>query len=236
MRKKIIIYICDDETLFLEEEKKICESFFEKNQISTEYILGQDGQDVMACSVPIDLLLLDIDMPGTDGIKVKESLEKREHRPLILFITNHEERMREAFGTQVLGFVDKAGMQEQIPFFLQKLCGEISYSLIEGDNDICYDSREILYIQSAGKNYVRVFLNNERDTVIRATLNKLEEQLAEVDYIRVHREYLVNMRKIDCFRDGELEIQNTKIPISVRKKGSVKKAYTMFQRKMARYW
>ena len=229
------IFICDDEGIFLEEEKKICEEFFDLHSVpDIQIILGDSGESVIGCESEIDLLLLDIDMPGLDGISVKNTLQKKNSETIILFITNHEERMREAFGMNVLGFVDKANMREEIPLFLEKIMTEISYRWIDGEDGTTYNSREIYYIKADGKNYVKLFMKNG-EKLIRGNLKELEEILKDVDYIRVHREYLVNMREISELEGKAVLENNTSVPVSVRKQKEVKRMFREFQRTRMRY-
>ena len=154
---------------------------------------------------------------------------------IILFISNREERMRKAIGKKVLDFVDKASMKDEIPIFLEKVVYGISERWIEGEAGERFNSRDICYIKADGKNYIRICLKDNESTLIRGSLKELEEILKDVDYIRVHREYLVNMREISELKEKAVLIGGVKIPISARKQHEVKMVFREFERKRMRY-
>ena len=228
------IFICDDEEIFREEEKRICEAYFgDKEEV--EIIQGCSGKDVIAYGQPVDILLLDIDMPKMDGIEIKDALQEIGEEIPIVFITNHEERMREAFGKNVIGFVDKGKMEEEIPRFLGQINRLYTFRWIEGEDGERYNSREVNYIKTDGRNYIRLYKKDGESVLLRRHMKEMQLLLEEVDFLFVHREYLVNMREITKIEKTALWIGDTEIPISVRKSHMVKETYQAFRRKRMRY-
>ena len=150
---------------------------------------GKSGKEVLAYQGEIDILILDIDMPGIDGIQEKNQMQKKNRNTNIIFVTNYSERMREAFGPWVFAFVDKGDIEKDLkrilPELIERICRYVKI-------DRLYDSREVLYLQAEGSYTDLYFRSGERHT-IRKNLKELEKELVGVDFIRTHRSYLVNM-------------------------------------------
>lgn len=99
------ILICDDSLHDVEEMKKLCHTYleeyaFEGNVIGITSPIYLEQYDM-------DVLILDIQMPTISGIEVKEKLMYAPSSPLIIFATNYAEAMKDAYGSNVIGFLTK---------------------------------------------------------------------------------------------------------------------------------
>ncbi len=166
----------------------------------------------------LEILILDIEMPEMGGIEVKNRLQRLKRDVIIIYVTSHDEMMREAFGLNVLGFVKKEYMQRDLPVMLISALEMVGNFVILRDD---IDSREIAYIQ-------RLFLIDGTEKVLRASLKELESKLADVDFIRAHQSYLVNLQYVEGIDDSMVYILKQKIPISVRRRFKVQRAYETF--------
>lgn len=116
------IVICDDEHEVLEKVAQICKkSFLSKVTIyafpSAESLLKNLSSDMGA----IDLFILDIEMPGKSGLWLKHELELNWYESSIIYLTSHEELIHEAFGRNVIGFVDKVKFYKDDDILISKL-------------------------------------------------------------------------------------------------------------------
>ena len=73
--------------------------------------------------------------------------------------------------------------------------------------------------------YCRLFLVDGTEKVLRTSMRELERKLEESGFVRAHRSYLVNLQYVEAVDDNMIYILSQKIPISVRKRSKVKKAY-----------
>ncbi len=229
--KELVLYICDDEMIWQQKIRKICESVFGEKWTECTIVHGKSGKEVLAYQGEIDILILDIDMPGIDGIQVKNQMQKKNRNTNIIFVTNYSERMREAFGPWVFAFVDKGDIEKDLkrilPELIERICRYVKI-------DRLYDSREVLYLQAEGSYTDLYFRSGERHT-IRKNLKELEKELVGVDFIRTHRSYLVNMHEITGKITDTVSVGQQNIPVSVRLRKKVKEAYRIFCRKNAGY-
>lgn len=179
----------------------------------------------------MDLLVLDIEMPGITGIEIKEELQWKEKEQLIIFVSDHEERMKEAYGIHVLSFIAKKDMEELLPEFIEKAMHILGrYVYLDGG----LDSRMVRYIK-ADRSYCNLYLKSGETQVIRASMKQYEKILAKVDFLRIHRSYLVNLRYVDKFTGTHVYISADKLPVSTRFSKKVRQKYQDYLIKNARY-
>lgn len=229
--KEMVLYICDDELIWQQRIRKICEGILGEKWAECTIVMGKSGKEVLDYHGDIDILILDIDMPGIDGIQVKNQLQKKNRNTNIIFVTNYSERMREAFGSGVFAFVDKGAVEGNLNHILPELIERVCrYVKIDG----LYDSREVLYLQAEGS-YTDLFFRNRERYTIRKNLKELEKELAGADFIRTHRSYLVNMNEITGKIANTVLVGQQELPVSVRLRNKVKEAYRIFCRKNAGY-
>ena len=98
------ILICDDEIYIRKNILKILTPLVTQYP-SLNIAECDNGDDVLHCE--FDLLILDIEMQGMNGISIKNALEQRNTTYKILFVTSHDELMPCAFGKNVYGFLSK---------------------------------------------------------------------------------------------------------------------------------
>lgn len=224
----MIVGICDDDKYIREVVRKICNDIASRKGYIIEIIEYQDGEEVNRND--LDILILDIEMPMKNGIKVKEKLQDN-GKTIIIYVTNHDEMMTKAFGINVMGFILKKYIQDQLPIMLEKTFNIVKKSIyIEGIN-----SDEILYIK-AEHVYNKIYLVNGKEKLMRVTGKKLEEKLCEVGFLRIHRSYIANMKYIEKINKGEVVISGgIKIKVSERQKTKVEDTFYMYCRENARF-
>ena len=192
----------------------------------------QDAFDAMKVlsAQKIDLMFVDINMPDLNGMDFVRSLTEK---PLVIFTTAYSEYAVEGFKVDALDYLlkpfefqdllkaaDKA--RRQFEYRLLEQQGEIgNASQIKGDSlfvksdyrVVRIDVKNIRYIEGMSE-YVRIFVEGEDKPVITlASLQKMEERLP-THFMRVHRSYIVNLRKItEVSRLRIIFDKNTYIPV-----------------------
>jgi DNA-binding LytR/AlgR family response regulator len=173
----------------------------------------------------VDLLLLDIEMPGMTGLELTKKLGNKS--PLIIFTTSKTDYAVEAFELNVVDYLVKPVMPAR---FLQAI--EKTKEVVEStrpdtkassaeqdfvfvkDNGVLkkINVDDILYLEAMG-DYVKVY-TGQRFHVLHATLKSIEEKLPAAKFVRVHRSYIVSMSKIDFIQDGAITIGKASVPIA----------------------
>jgi len=174
-------------------------------------------------SQPVDLLLLDIEMPGMSGLDLTRNLVNR--RPLIIFITSNREYAADAFDLSVVDYIIKP---VTTPRFIQAI--DKAREVLESNREevkikedefiFIRDSNivrrlkldDIIYAEAMG-DYVKLY-TPEKFYAIHTTLKAVEERLPASLFLRVHRSYLVAVNKIDTMDGGALVINGKPLPVA----------------------
>lgn len=177
----------------------------------------------------VDLLLLDIEMPGMTGIELTKNLSQKS--PLIIFTTAKKDYAVEAFELNVVDYIIKPVSPAR---FLQAI--EKAREILETnkqdvkieekefvfirDNGILkrIDINDILYLEAMG-DYVKVH-TAQKFHIVHSTLKTIGEKLP-LKFMRVHRSYIVALNKIDFIEDGVINIGKNSIPVADAYRGSL---------------
>jgi two-component system, LytTR family, response regulator len=172
---------------------------------------------------PVDLLLLDIEMPGMSGLELTKNLANKQ--PVIIFITSKREHALEAFDLNVVDYVVKPLTSSR---FIQAI--DKAREILESNREevkikedefiFIRDSNivrrlkldKILYAEAMG-DYVKLY-TPEKFYAIHATLKAVEERLPVSNFLRVHRSYMVALNKIDSMESGVLIVNGKPIPVA----------------------
>lgn len=224
----MVIGICDDENVIRDKIEKICINETKKYCEDVVIQKYSDGREVL--EKDFDILILDIEMEDVDGIVVKNYFQKRKKDTIIIFVTSHNEMMSQAFGVNVMGFVAKSYLDNQLQVMLDGAMKRVMNTVsIEG-----VDSRKVCYIQ-AEHIYNILHLENETEVSVRCSSADLEKMLEGVGFIRVHRTYIINMAYVDYIKDKTVLVNKREIPVSARLKSRLRKEYSRYCRENARY-
>ena len=90
------IAICDDEILYIEKIKKIVSSFIESEKIVAEIETFTSGCELVESESLYDVVFLDIEMPGLNGIETTKILNQKNNRTRIFIFTSHSNYLDDA--------------------------------------------------------------------------------------------------------------------------------------------
>jgi DNA-binding LytR/AlgR family response regulator len=174
-------------------------------------------------SQPVDLLLLDIEMPGMSGLDLTRNLENR--RPLIIFITSNREYAADAFDLSVVDYLIKPVTTSRFIQAIDKArevleSNREEVKIKEDEFIFIRDSNivrrlklsDLIYAEAMG-DYVKLY-TPEKFYAIHTTLKSVEERLPASLFIRVHRSYLVAVNKIDTMDGGALILNGKSLPVA----------------------
>lgn len=177
----------------------------------------------------VDLLFLDVEMPGATGF---ELLDQLAYFPKVVLTTSKSEYAYDAFEYNVTDFLKKPFTYQRFLESLQKLTSSTpennitstatDHIFIKSDGKLVrLNNDDILYIESMG-DYVK-FVTGDKKYVTHNTIKNLEEKVNKGCFIKVHRSYIINITKIDDIRENDLYIKGNEIPISKAHRSEVMK-------------
>lgn len=179
----------------------------------------------------IDLMFLDIQMPGITGLNFLRSLKDP---PKVIFTTAYADYAVEAFELEAIDYLLKPIVFERFSKAVSRVTGaktgiktadktgevaapakaeEIPSSIFLKVNRrlVRIELQDIQYIESLG-DYVKVFTNKGVE-VCYSTLNKLEQLLPEKLFLRVHRSYIISLQRISFIEGNFVKIGDVDVPI-----------------------
>jgi DNA-binding LytR/AlgR family response regulator len=182
---------------------------------------------------PIDLIFLDIHMPGLNGLQFVQSLK---NPPMIIFITAYQEYALEGFELNAVDYLLKpvsferflkACNKAQELFNLQRKIPieprpDYFFVFVEY-NQIKILIADIVYIEGM-KDYVKIFLTTTLKPVItKKSLKELEEKLAAYNFARIHRSFIVSLDKITAIKRDLVCVGKNELPLSDNYKSAIEK-------------
>jgi len=168
----------------------------------------------------VELLFLDINLPKLSGINFLKTLP---HRPLVIFTTAYPEYAVEGFELDAIDYLLKPFSFERFLKAANKAVQQLnkkeivdqsapSFIFLKADKKVHkVNLDDILHIEAAG-DYIKVVTENGHYTV-NDTLKSLQEELPPVQFIRVHKSYIISRTKIKFFEGNYVKVGNADIPI-----------------------
>ncbi len=212
------ILITDDETPARGELRFILEDLVPEATFY-EAATGSEALDVIEAE-PVEVVFLDINMPGMDGLTAAATIADLPDPPLIVFATAYDEHALRAFELAALDYVVKpfderrlaatmarvgqalderatlAQRQSAIRRYLQQAAPAGGLAKLwgqrENESRVLADYAEILWIEAEDKKVYITTTAGEK-LLVRHTLKELESRLEAHNFARVHKGYLVNL-------------------------------------------
>ncbi|HJD15702.1 MAG TPA: LytTR family DNA-binding domain-containing protein [Candidatus Enterococcus stercoripullorum] len=230
------IAICDDNMAIHEQLHNLLSEF--SHQYGQEIIIidFMNAQEVLDYindekTASIDLLLLDIEMDGLDGIALNQYLLKNKKISWIVYVSNFVERMSEAFSEKTLGFISKPIEKEKLFIKVQ----EVSKKLIQSDLKITikdiHNTVHTLQLENieyfkALRGYTKIHLFPQAKVIIHQSFTETIAQFQQLPIFVCHRSYAIVLSKVKKMTWKEVTLlSNTKIPLARKKYQELQRKY-----------
>lgn len=168
----------------------------------------------------VDLIFLDIEMPLLKG---NDFLKKLKNPPKVIFTTAYREYAIEGYELNVIDYLLKPitfdrffvsiekFKQLQTPQKEIKPINENHIFVTSGSKNIKIVFDEILYIESL-KDYITIHLENGKSHHIKQNISVFEK-LLDSNFIRIHRSFIIQTKKLTAYSKNEVEVNSVEIPI-----------------------
>lgn len=177
----------------------------------------------------VDLIFLDVEMPGANGFDL---LDRLTYSPMIILTTSKTEYAFNAFQYHVDDYLKKPftfkRFQESIHKLQQKALTaqapqppqpaapapspDTDFLFIKAEDKLIKLKKDdILFLESM-RDYVK-FVTPAKNYITYSTLKNMEERLIGPNFLKVHRSYIVNINKIDDIRGNTIYLLGNQIPI-----------------------
>ena len=215
--------ICDDDNAIVEKAKSVIESVFRKNDCAVSISTYTDSlfliSDVFEYK-PIDLAVLDIEMPHYDGRQLAEEIKRRFPECCIIFLTLHIKYAVESYELQIFRYTPKSEIETKLPVYIQDaICllqvqKEQTYTIIKNENIEKLPYRQVLCVEKDGK-YSVIICTDHREIRIRKPIGQVFGELDSAEFIFVDRGCVVNIALVSRVSNHEVVCKNGEhFPIS----------------------
>lgn len=214
---KLKCIIVEDEIMARKSLQRLCEQH-DSLQLIAAFENAEDALTFLSAE-EVDLIWLDIEMPGLSGFGLLENLTSM---PQVIMTTTKTEYAFDAYQYQVTDYLQKpitlprfkVAVEKVLELNTRKTAVSLErqeiYVKIEG-RYIRVPYAEILFVENVG-DYVKIF-TTKNSYVVHTTMKYLEEKLGN-QFLRVHRSFIVHLDKIVDIEENNLVISNKVIPIS----------------------
>ena len=220
------IAVVDDEKAIREH---VC-ALIEEQQPGSVIEAYATGEELLASGKRFDIVFLDIQMEGMNGIEAARELRERQEDTVLIFITGVKEYVFDALDLYAFQYLLKPIDEGKFAEVLQRAAGEAKKRkekkcLFIRTRNLTLDQSDILYIESRAKKLEIHTTGADKAIEIYAAMDELEGQLGE-DFYRCHRAYIVNM---DCIKEYDSEsitlTNSDRVYLTKKKYGEFVKAY-----------
>ena len=238
----IHILICDDSRLFASQLEAAVEISMKKRGFKVKtyefYCAEEIGTELLSSC---DIAFLDIDFKDKDytGIDIARKLRRLNKDAVIVFITNYIEYAPAGYEVQAFRYILKNEMPQKLEASVDQIVAHLqterSKIIIQSSGEIIDVSiQNILFIESKGHTLI-IHMVSERRTPPKiytcySTLAKMETDLKDCGFLRVHKSYLVNMRHIKTLNCNEVHlIDGTQLSVGGKNYSECKKRYLLWR-------
>lgn len=215
----IRIAICDDEKEMSDRTAKLASDFFRRKNLQTTLLQFSGGEELLRYDKPIDILFLDIQMKGPDGMETARKLRERGFKGFLIFITVFKEMVFQSFEVQAYDYLVKPleeahfeRTMERLYSSMQNAC-EANLLVRKGSESRMIPFDEIIFCEIIDRKiYLHLVSAEVADFYER--IENLENRL-DGRFYRCHRSFLINLQHLKGYKDGRAYMTGgTEIPVS----------------------
>ena len=229
----IRIALVEDEAIYVNQMQEYLERYSRESGHKISLKVYGDGEDILEYYTgEYDVILLDIQMRFMDGMTAAEKIRELDRKVILIFVTNMVQYAVRGYSVDAMDYilkpVDYFMFSQRLDKAVEKLREKedhyISLRTKAGIRKVALS--DILYIES--RKHQLCYVTAQGEYVMRSRISDCEEALKKFGFYRVHKGYIVNMRRVDRIEGDCCHIHGECIMISREKKKE-------FMQEMLRY-
>lgn len=221
------IAIVDDENSVITELNTIVKDFFHEHGKEIDISCYASGEKLLSYHQHFDLILLDIQMQGIDGIDTALEIRKTDKKAVLFYVTSYGNQMARSFSVHPFAFIEKPInrilLHKNLSEFMQYVYQEHEFqgipfktttgtALIEPD--------DIIYFEYEGNRKIRLVCDSMELYIIDSIKN-IFAKVEKYGFLKPHQSFIINPAKIKAVLDLDLDLlmsNKYKVPIALKKK------------------
>lgn len=213
------IAICDDEKYMSDKIKAMTSDFFHRKNMEIEILQFSSGKKLLEYGQAIDILFLDIQMDGINGMETARKLRGRKFKGFLIFITVLKEMVFQSIEVQAYDYLVKPIEEKRFGKMMERLLSSMRNAAEENllvqrgyeSSIIAFD--DIVFCEVIDR---KVYLHLASSEVVDfyERIENLETKL-DSNFFRCHRSFLINLKYLKSYKNGIAYMENgTEIPVS----------------------
>ncbi|EAS19656.1 putative response regulator, LytR/AlgR family [Flavobacteria bacterium BBFL7] len=183
----------------------------------------------------VDLIFLDVEMPILTGFDLLDDITEK---PGVIFVTGQTKYAFKAFDYAAIDYLQKPIKKDRFLYAVERalLAHKLRTEMIEDRGEFIFVKsnlkkrkvylKELKYIQALG-DYVKLITEDD-SLVVLSTMKSFENDLPSEEFLRIHKSYIVNLRKIEKFNSKAVELGSEVLPLSRNRKSELVDALSQF--------
>ena len=206
----------DDEPIALKVIENFCNEI-ESITLEKTFSNAEDGLKYLK-KFPTDIIFLDIEMPNLNGIDLYKQIKQN---TLVIFITSRPDYAVEGFNLNALDYLLKPFTFERFKqatdkardYFKTISNQKSEHIFVRADYSLQKILLDDITCIEALDDYLKIYVNQQKTIVARMTMKAMLEKLPSEEFMRVHRSFIVPIKKVESLRNKTLQLGDKKIPV-----------------------
>lgn len=233
------IGICEDVPEELQKHKEMVQSIMTKSSKNIELFGFQSGEELL-CEIEttgnMNIVLLDIEMLGMNGIETAKLLREKDTRAVLIFVSSYDQYCKEMIEVQPFAFIDKPVAEEKLENIIRYALEtrfqfqesyhfsyhKMQYNISLADIRYFQSDKRMIYVDTVQKSAVGA------EYCFYGKLEEVEKSVNEMSrkFLRIRKSFLVNTEFITEYAADKVILDNgTVIEISRNYKDNVRRHY-----------
>ncbi len=210
----IKIAICDDNIMFVDKIHNLIAKYTSNNNLNINIFTFTDSEDLInSCKSHLyNIVFLDVEMKPFDGIKTGEDLRLLLPEVILVYVSAYINYAVQGYKVKALRYILKNNIEDVFDEEFSNILSEYN----EKDDCFVYKKqgeiikvpyKEILYLTSDGRKVIIKTINNKEHSFY-STLDSLEKEFEEKNFLRVQQSYIVNIKYVVKLSDYKIYLNN----------------------------
>ena len=206
------IAICDDEQISIDKIYSKVSHYCESKNISCSVHTYTTSMDLVSSDLNnINIIFLDVDMKGMNGIDAAKEIRKANKEVIIIYVSGYIQYAPEGYQVKAFAYILKNNIDELFDSIMDEAINELQfnedvYTVKINNEEFDISIKDIVFIESFDKELV-INCVNEKFT-IKGQLNDIYAELKNKGFLQLHRSYIVNMMHILRIKNYIITLSN----------------------------
>lgn len=226
----IKIAICDDDQITLNNTKVIIENYRIKDFQINSY---NSGEELLESNLKFDIIFLDIDMTGINGIETAKRIRTFDKKVKIIYVTNYTDYTSSAFSVHAFGYLVKPIKEKDLHEQLEEALSymkedeECIVEFMTEEGIVRIDIKKIYYFEYVSRKIL--MKTSEKTYVLKDKISQISEKMKVFGFEMPHKSFVVNLYNVKSVKGYEVYMMDKSIvPLSQKKSTEFRNSLNMY--------